>query len=400
MGLRVKSSCLNASSPLLISAGLATHVLLFGCSGSSVVDANEGSSPRDAVDSNPSAKNVPEPVAPPAASETAAAPADARPPTKGASAEDSTASSLTVADAGPLSDAQRAVFWGSTDDEVPEVLNAVKRENFDTHFLSSDELHQYVLAEKIEGIGGGYIGVGTDQCWLFMGWQKPSLAWLADYDRWVVALHWSYMAFFEHASSIDEFIRLWDRENRTEAIKILSKAYADREDRPLIIKVFREARHKVARRLRRIVSMGKRKRPTFLTDPEQFAFLKTMIEEGRVRPLVGNMLSDRGYSGMGESAKTLGVVIRHLYLSNAEDYWSYPDVFRSNMRGLPADERSVVSRARASKPINKDYRYMQQPLRGFIQWLDSGVDRSRSMWKSRPIEEDEFPYTWFTTPPS
>jgi hypothetical protein len=292
------------------------------------------------------------------------------------------------------------VFWGSQDDQVPEVLNAVKRENYDTHFLSSDELHQYLFAEKIEDIGGGYIGVGTDQSWLFMGWQKPSLAWLADYDRWVVALHWSYIAFFEHASSIDEFIRLWDRENRTEAIEILSKAYADREERPLIIKVFREARHKVARRLRRIVSMGKRTRPTFLTDPEQFVFLKTMIEEGRVRPLVGNMLSDKGYSGMGESAKKLGVVVRHVYLSNAEDYWSYPDVFRSNMRGLPVDERSVVSRARASKPTNKDYRYMQQPLQGFVQWLDAGVDRCRAMWKSRPIQEDEFPYTWFTTPPS
>jgi hypothetical protein len=371
-------------------------LLLLSCGGSPTASPDNSSSSIRAPDSHA------EPESAPAATPPRVAKGQPKEPTAPAdeiSEDDSATPSLEVAAAGPLSDAQRAVFWGSLDDEVPEVLNAVKRENYDTHFLSSDELHQDLFADKIANLGGGYIGVGTDQCWLFMGWQKPSLAWLADYDRWVVALHWAYIAFFDRSTSIDEFISYWAKDNAKDAIAVLSAEYADRQDRKLIIQVYREARHKVARRLRRIVTMGKRKRPNFLTDLAQFTYLKTMIEEGRVRPLVGNMLAENGYAGMGESANKLGVVIRHLYLSNAEDYWPYRDVFRSNMRGLPADAQSVVSRARASKPTNKDYRYMQQPLQLFTRWLDTGVDRCRDMWRSRPVAEDEFPYTWFTKEP-
>ena len=100
-----------------------------------------------------------------------------------------------------------------------------------------------------------------------------------------------------------------------------------------------------------------------------------------------------------QPAKKLGVTIRHVYISNAEDYWRYPETFRANMRALAGDEQTIVSRTRASKPTNKDYRYMQQSLDNFNRWLDSGIGRSRDMWRNRPIKEDEIPYTWFTKEP-
>ncbi|MGB1700879.1 MAG: hypothetical protein ACPHRO_13055, partial [Nannocystaceae bacterium] len=318
---------------------------------------------------------------------------------EGVPPEESDGASMSVAPTGPLTDAQREIFWGSEDDQSPEVLNAVKKENYDTHFLYSDELHQYLLAEKIEGIGGGYIGVGTDQGWLFMGWQRPSLAWLADYDAWVVAMQWSYLAFFETSATPQEFIEKWSKESKKSSRALLKERFASHPDSALILRVFDHARHLVAYRLRRIVRMGKNRRPTFLTDDAQYQFLRTMVKEGRVRPLIGNLLADKGYREISAAATKLGVPIRHLYISNAEDYWRYPDTFRMNMRSLPGDEMSIVSRTRASKHTNNDYRYMQQHLENFNRWLRSDIKRSRDMWKNRPIKEDEIPYTWFTKEP-
>jgi hypothetical protein len=88
-----------------------------------------------------------------------------------------------------------------------------------------------------------------------------------------------------------------------------------------------------------------------------------------------------------------------VYISNAEDYWAYPEQFRVNMRALPFDEQSIISRARASKPRNGDYRYMQQPALNFVRWLDAGVGSCRRMWGYAAIREDEFPITWFTEEP-
>ncbi len=299
----------------------------------------------------------------------------------------------------PLTEQELTIFRGSADDAIPEVLDAVLEENEGTHFLYSDELHLDHFQPRLDGLGGGYIGVGSDQAYLFMGWQRPELAWLADYDPWIAALHRAYLVFFENAPDIESFEAMWSPDSVDASRALLDAAYAGRSDLDLIHEVFRLARPRVARRLRAIRRMGHSITPTFMTDPAQYAFIRQMVQAGRVRPMVGNLLAEVGYRGIGDAARELGVTIRHVYISNAEDYWAYPDSIRVNMASLPFDEQSIISRTRATKPRNGDYRYMQQPAENFVRWLQSGVGRCREMWGYQRVEEDEFPMTFFTEEP-
>jgi hypothetical protein len=299
----------------------------------------------------------------------------------------------------PFTDAERAILLGTPDDAIPEVLDAVMEENQGTHFLYSDELHLYNFRERMLNLGGGYVGVGSDQAWLFMGWQRPEVAWMADYDPWIAALHRVYVLFFQTAPDIETFHTLWSQDAASSSLELVRTHFADHADLSLIVEVFRTARPRVNRRLNEIRRIGRDITPTFMTDPEQYDYIRQMVMAGRVRPMIGNLLAERGYVGIGDTARQLGVTIRHVYISNAEDYWAYPEQFRVNMRALPFDEQSIISRARASKPRNGDYRYMQQPALNFVRWLDAGVGSCRRMWGYAAIREDEFPITWFTEEP-
>jgi hypothetical protein len=301
----------------------------------------------------------------------------------------------------PLTEAERALLTEFAEDEEPEVLNAVMEENQGTHFLYSDELHLYNFEPRLRGLGGAYIGVGTDQAWLFAGWQRAELAFLADYDPWVVALQRAYVAFLEVSEDAATFRSWWSQGRQSEGVALLSERWADRSDLPLILHVYRHARSRVSGRLARIPAMTRdHGTPTFLTDPDQYRWVRSLVQTGRVRPMVGNLLADRGWRNAGAAAQALGIPIRNAYLSNAEDYWGYSDVFRDNMRALYADERSLVSRTRATKPRNGDYRYQQQPLQNFVRWLDSGTRSCRTMWGYAPVGENEFPITFFEREPS
>jgi hypothetical protein len=298
----------------------------------------------------------------------------------------------------PLTDAQRTIFWSFGEDAEPEVLDTVMEENEGQHFLYSDELHLYNFQPRMADLGGMYVGVGSDQAYLFIGWQKPTLAVLADYDPWISALHRSYLAFFERAETRDAFRTWWSPDSVELAQQTLREEYAGREDLDLILSVYRTARGQVNRRLGAISRMASIT-PTFMSDDAQFNYVRNLILAGRVRPVVGNLLDSPGYINIGEAARQLGVPVRNVYTSNAEDYWGYSGQFRDNMRALPFDEQSIITRTRATKPRNQDYRYQQQPALNFVRWLDSGTRSCRTMWGYASVREDEFPITWFTEEP-
>lgn len=61
--------------------------------------------------------------------------------------------------------------------------------------------------------------------------------------------------------------------------------------------------------------------------------------------------------------------MRVVYLSNAEQYWPYSQVFRDNLRSLPFDEKSQIIRTLSTFTINKDYRYNLQSGKLYQAWL-------------------------------
>lgn len=303
----------------------------------------------------------------------------------------------------PLTPEAEALFFGSKEDAPPEVLDAQMEEFEGAHFLYSDEANPEKFLEKIKDLGGGYVGVGTDQGYLFIGWMKPHLAWLSDYDPWVVFLHLAYIAFFEASETYEKFYERWWNDSRESSTALLEKAYADHPRKKQILEVFRAGRGAVFRRLGRLRRHLKETRvPGFITDQEQYAFVRSLILAKRVRPLLGNLLDKNALNGIAEVSRELKVPVRALYVSNAESYWSYEDRFRENIYNMNFDESSLIMRTFATKPQNKDYAYGTQSAKNFQEWLRQPfVKEVRHVWQEGRYTsgEGDYPFTHIDGPP-
>ncbi|MDX9719906.1 MAG: hypothetical protein RBU37_04100 [Myxococcota bacterium] len=304
----------------------------------------------------------------PSAPETAALPDEAD-VAQADSPELESAAFSYLDDYSPLTEAQRAAFFASPADPPADRLDAIKEEHVGAHFMWTDELHHELFEPHIQGLGGGYVGIGTNQAYLYLGWQRPHLAWLIDYDPWVVALHEAYFVFFKAANNAEELLAFF--EDGDAGKKILSNELATHPELSLILTAYSKSRSGVKYNLlRQRNGLRKLEVKSFLTDQETFDFVRGLILAGRVRTLLGNLLDQTGVQGIGKSATELGVPIRVLYLSNAEQYWNYTEQFKSNMLCLPFDEKTVVLRTSATKPVNKDYRYHVQAGDVFRAWLE------------------------------
>lgn len=294
-----------------------------------------------------------------------------------------------------LSDEARALFWGSVEDDAPEVLLATRPDLEGRHYLTCDELNLHLWYERVRDIGGGYAGVGSDQAYTFIGWMKPDLAWFTDYDPWISSLHHIYAAFFENGEDIAAFRAWWEEDQRTAARDLLRERYADSGyDLDRMLLVYDEARYKVARRLRRLQRiLGAAEIPSFVTDEATYQYVRTFVAQGRARPMLANLIDDQALRGVGDVGRQLDVPIRVFYLSNAEDYWRYPQEFRDNFQALHFDERSLILRTNAAKRTNGDYRYNSQTALSFQQWLrQEDVRRISDIWQREYIrDEDHIP---------
>ncbi len=281
--------------------------------------------------------------------------------------------------AAPLSDAQKGVLDAIPEDPPPEELDATREDLKGRHYLSGDEANLQLFLPRVKDLGGAYAGVGSDQAYLFAGWQKPELVFVTDYDPWIKWLHLAYAAFFKEAEDLTTFRQLW-KEPKV-GLEVIKTAYEGRTRRK-VSWVFARAAHKVNRRLRRLEKWSKaRGFPSFASDDEQYRFVRQLVLEGRVRPLVCNLLESQCLVGLGAALKQVGVPLRVLYTSNAEQYWDYSDQFRANMQAQNFDEKSVVLRTLASKrSANKDYQYNSQSGPNFQAWLKhSWVKRVRTI---------------------
>ena len=296
----------------------------------------------------------------------------------------------------------REHFWSSPQDPPTEFLDAVSPELTGRHYLASDEWNVHLFIQDIENLGGAYVGVGTDQAYLFIGWQKPEYAWLVDYDPWVVALHRAYGVFFDKAETPEEFRAFLSTKSLDGTEALLREQFAGDKDAHLIRLAFRKARRRAASRLQKLQEqldgLGIK---GFINDQDTYDAVRTRVRAGKVRPMLANLLETKGLRGIGAAAKALDVPIRVLYLSNAEEYWKYTDNYRQNIAGLPFDERSVVLRAISSQPKNNDYHYFVQGALNYLTWLaEPRIDSVFYVARRRRIKSmDDIPFRRITEGP-
>lgn len=269
----------------------------------------------------------------------------------------------------PLPEEARVTFFGSREDPPAEALLGVTDVAAGRSYLTGNEWNLQMFAPALADLGGGYVGVGSDQAWLLIGWQRPELAWLIDYDPKVCDVQRVHMAFFKAAPDYAAWRALWEPGAKVAARDAIVAASAPR-DVPRIEGIYREARAKVRKRIDALeVNLTAAGSATFITDAATYAWVRAFVVAGRARPMVADLYGKRGLRGIAKAAAALNVPIRIVYLSNAEQYLDYADTFRSNISKLPHDDKSLVIRTVLTWALNQDYRYNTQPFANFVTWL-------------------------------
>ena len=321
---------------------------------------------------------TPEPKAPPAAEpapavETAAAPT-APPP-----AAPEPPKSLE-----PLPEEVAARLSSLRPDPPPRAITRMK------HYFVSNENQHWLWRDVLRDRGGMLVGVGTDQIYLYAGWSKAELVIPLDFDQWIVDLHWVYGLLFEKADDPDAFVDLWSYRRQGEVKKLIAERWPDKSEQKRRLRAFSEARAEVKKRLTRLRKRHeKHDVDSFMSSPEQFAWVKRLWSTGRVHPIRGDLTQDTALSDVAAFSRSAKIPIRTLYLSNAEDYFTFDTRhYRDNILALPFDSRSVVLR---TKPYNGDYyEFLYQSGQGFQAWLQT--DRVKTMCElarySHRVSED------------
>jgi hypothetical protein len=272
----------------------------------------------------------------------------------------------------PLTDEQIAILYGSTEDSVPEWRGGITEELSNLHYLSGNEKTLDAFhATLAAGQGGGYVGVGTDQAYIFTGWARFEMAWLVDYDPAVKEVHELYRLFILASPTPAEFVALWDKESRDRAYAVIDAAVSDEKRAWHLRYWYRNSWQRIRNRFAFVNKrMAKAGVATFLDDQEQYDYVRTMIEQRRMRPMIVDLHAAEGVLALADAAKQLGVPIRVLYLSNAEQYWKrYPKQYRTNIAALGFGEQGIVLRTLLSQSANIDYRYNVQPAANYQEWL-------------------------------
>ncbi|MEM9455162.1 MAG: hypothetical protein AAGF11_13355 [Myxococcota bacterium] len=270
----------------------------------------------------------------------------------------------------PLTDAQLAILHGSVEDQAPEHRGGVAPSVENKHYLSGNEKTLDAFFAELDGVGGGYVGVGTDQGYLFLSWARFEVAWFIDYDPAIQQIHEIYRLLLTHASTPEQFLALWDEPARDEVYGLIDAAHQGVDAKRLRY-WYRNAQGRIHNHLRRtrrrLVAQGV---PSYLDEQARYDYVRRMLELRRVRPLLVDLLADQGLAELGRSAEALGVPLRVLYLSNAEQYWKrYSSQYRANIASLPVTDDAVVLRTITAKDANNDYRYNMQTVANYRRWL-------------------------------
>ena len=239
---------------------------------------------------------------------------------------------------------QLAIFAGSPEEPPP------KERTDDQHYVHSNEQHHELFYPYIRGVGGGYVGVGSDQNYTLAAHARSEWVWLMDYDTVVNQMHLAVMALIAEAGDATTYMHLWQKESEEKALAIIDAAHAGRPDLEEIKKVYRKYRSMTVGYNERVTTRARAGKCAFwLHDEGSYEYIRALVRTGRIRPLRGDLREDVTLKGIGVAAQQLGTRIRTVYLSDAESFFHYTPGFRSSFAALPMDERSVLLRTASGK---------------------------------------------------
>ncbi|MCA9690284.1 MAG: hypothetical protein KC636_11790, partial [Myxococcales bacterium] len=231
---------------------LLAALLAFACGGRATEPAAATSAPRPPDAPQPEAIAAVEPEPAPAAEPEPAEPAPPKDPLA------------------PLSAEQKATLWaGDADPLAPTSI----------HYVKSNEIRHDVWFPYIDGIGGAYVGVGSDQNYTVIAAARAELVFLLDIDQRVVDLHRIYEVLIEASEDPETLRERFNKDNAEESIALLDAAFADLDEaeQRRLRNDYRYSRETVFRHLRTVISRDRAGKPTsWLSDPAMYAHIRKL----------------------------------------------------------------------------------------------------------------------------
>lgn len=353
--------------------GLATAALL-ACGGRQPPEPTPSASAQPPSVAPPLPQPLPPPQAP--APVLAAAAADPPGPTPAPSPAPSAPSAPPSASGTePLTADQRAMLLAGPEDTLIKTP---------IHYMKSNEVRHDVFFPYVAGKGGAYVGVGSDQNYTVLAAAGSELAFFLDIDQSVVDLHRCYEALIEASPDPQTLYKRWAPEGESESMGLLEAAYGDlpEPDRRRIVRLYRAARETVYIHLDRVLRRTQDGRATtWMSSPEMYAHVRRLFQSDRIRMMAGDLTGPNALQSVGAAARKLGLPVRVVYFSNAEEYFDYTPQFVANVQALAGDPQAVLLRTIYSKKwvhVDQLWAYQVQPLADFITRLGDRKNRSRN----------------------
>lgn len=267
--------------------------------------------------------------------------------------------------------------------EARRLLEAIPNEGTprpERHYFRSNEWRQDLLRPHLEGLGGAYVGVGSDQNYTMAAMAGSKLLLLVDYDPRIPWVHEIYRVLVSASETPDALIARFAEENEADTVALLREGLEGHPDAERIVRHFEGRRRPWFHYLRRVQRLERDGRPfSWLGDRELYDYVRTLHRSGRIVSRNGDVTAERTVRAIGEAARRIGLPVRVVYLSNAEQFFPYSDSFIENMRALPTDERSVVVRTlrhrRIANAEDGRWHYLVHDFPDFLERLASGAYR-------------------------
>jgi hypothetical protein len=272
--------------------------------------------------------------------------------------------------------------------EVARVADAIPNEGTPDpgeHYPVSNERSHGLWAEPLRDLGGAFVGVGTDQCYTLAAMQNAELLWLVDFDPLVPVVHQIYGVLIPASGSPLELVARFSPAGASASEALLGAQITNAEQRERALSAFRRHRAQMYAYLQ---SAQRNVRgdvgTSWLSDSALYERVRALHRGRRVIARNGDVTADGALRAVGRASRQLGVPVRVVYFSNAEQFFPFGEGFRANLAGLLVDERSIVLRTFRARdvpyPLRERWHYMVQPvsdLRARIE--ESGYRHSREL---------------------
>lgn len=276
----------------------------------------------------------------------------------------------------PLPEALRRIAEDIPDEGTPTP---------DVHYPVTNEHRHDLWFPYVRDLGGGFVGVGTDQCYTLAAVQNAELAWIVDFDPLVRLVHRMYGVLVPESEDPAALVARFAEENEDATAALLRDRLRDEPRAAEVVAAFRRNRSRMAVTLRRAArNVQQGVGASWLADPELYRRVRALHLGGRIIARNGDITADGALRAVARAARRLGVPIRVVYFSNAEQFFRYGAAFRANVDALPTDAHSIVLRTFRERgvpyPSRDRWHYMVQPvddLRARIR--ENGYRRSRQI---------------------